>query len=288
MNAKSLKMFAIPFALFGATFPAHAFASCDDVGSSTWNSIQSKMNQSFEAGDYDAALSYGKQLTMICDRNPIVNTVISDVYDKKGMPEDSYKYIRRASDYVSEFDLPMPLLEKIWFKRAEFELPYKKQAESLQQQLDSTIVECQAQKESFEKSLEEGSMSSRSTLTQSIIEMNENYRKSAIQSQWIGTGVAAAGGAIAIVGGALLGVYYSEANDEYAKLKNGDTNHFQRSNQIVQAGAGILGAGLALGIAGSVAAIYSHLKIKKIEKARNEIAFDIQVQPNYLGMTMTF
>lgn len=288
MNAKSIQMLSLSFALFTASISANAFAECDEVGSTAWNNLQVSMNQQFEQGNLDEALNYGKQLTVICDKNPIVNAVISDIYYKKNMPDESYKYIRRASDVVNEYNLPMPLLEKIWFRRAEFELPYKAKSEKLQKDLDDKTAECTAQAEAFEQVIQETASSNQNKLNNTLAESDTHFRESLLKYQWIGTGVAATGGALIVVGGTIMGVFYPKANKEYKKSKHGEKNHFQRSNQTVEAGIGLLAAGIGVGLAGSAFAIYSHVKLNKFDQSKEEVSFNVDLTPSYVGINMTF
>lgn len=297
MNVKTIKSLALTAALLTATISVDAFADCKDVGSATWNSYQTSMGQAFDEGNLEEALSYAKQLIVICDKNPVVNTVVSDIYEKQGKSEDSCKYIRRASDTAHEYNLPMPLLEKIWFKRAECELPYKAKAEQLDKELANTTealkaksAECAAQEEAFRNQIEEQSKSDQEELSQFKAEIVEEEYNFLYKSQWISAGTAFVGLAGAIAGGIILGLYYPEANDEYSKLKLGEKNHFQRSNQFVQAGAGVLGASLGLGVVGAILAGYFHFKMTHLDmdNEAESVAFGVDVVPNYVGFSMTF
>ncbi len=297
MNAKSIKSLALTAALLTAAISAEAFADCKDVGSATWNSYQTSMGMAFDEGNLDEALGYAKQLIVICDKNPVVNTVVSDIYEKQGKSEDSCKYIRRASDTAHEYNLPMPLLEKIWFKRAECELPYKAKAEQLEKELvnktdalAAKAAECAAQEEAFHNRIEESSLSEQAEILQFKADVVSKEHDFLFKTQWISAGTAFVGLAGAIAGGIILGRYYPEANDEYSKLKLNEKNHFQRSNQFVQAGAGVLGAGLGLGVVGSILAIYFHFKMTHLDMGDEpeKVAFGVDIVPNYVGFGMSF
>ncbi len=297
MNVQAIKSLALTAALLTTMISVDAFADCKDVGSATWNSYQTSMGLAFDEGNLDEALSYAKQLIVICDKNPVVNTVVSDIYEKQGKSEDSCKYIRRASDTAHEYNLPMPLLEKIWFKRAECELPYKAKAEQLEKELEvqknaleEKSLECAAQEEAFLAQIEEETMSNQATISSFKADVAAKKHDSLYKAQWMSAGSAFVGVAAGIAGGVLLGLYYPEANDEYSKLKLGEKNHFQRANQFVQAGAGVLGAGLGLGVVGSILAIYFHFKMTHIdfEEEAQGVAFGVDVVPNYVGFSMTF
>lgn len=264
------------------SLPSVALADCNEMGSDQWNDLSARMSEAYDAGDYETALSYGKTLILICDQSPITNVVISDIYAKLGHERDSYNYIRRASEFTQQYQLPQPIVEKIWLRRAEFELPYKEQASSLQKQLDEAQAQLAAQKADFEAQLANVVTPRCST---------DDTRRQFEILQWTGTGIAAAGGILLIAGASLIGAKYTKANDEFRAINgsNDDAQNkkdFNEYDKSVKAGYASLFTGLGLGVAGAFMAIYSHLKLK--QRDEETTSFSLDIAPNAATFRMTF
>lgn len=270
--------------------PVTAFADCSDVGSGRWNELSAKMGQAYEQADYNTALDYGKQLAFICDKAPIANYMLSETYRAMGRDEDALSSIRRATDYLSNYDLPQNLIEKIWLRRGELELPYKKQAEALQAQLDAKQIELEALDNAYKEQLTSQANDNSDSLSSAVSDTRQKYIDELYDIQWTGTGLAAGGVAFIGAGAALVGLYYGKAGDNYKKLLKGEKNHFNEYNSYEKFGYGFLAAGVGLGIAGMVTAIIAHVKINAAEAEEqdfvNAVKFD--VSPSYVGMTVNF
>ena len=135
-NIKALSVLAsVAFALTAAST---AFADCSDMenNSPEWSELSTNLNKSYSEGKYEDALNYGKRLLLICNRSPVVNFTVSEIYRKLGNNDESYNYARRASEFIIDYPVPQQLAERIWLRRAEDELPYKKQYEDLKTQLE--------------------------------------------------------------------------------------------------------------------------------------------------------
>lgn len=277
----------------GILLPASAFADCSEVGSGHWNELSARMGQAYEQGDYSGALDYGKQLAFICDKSPIFNYMLSETYAKLDREDEALSAIRRATDFLHTYDVPQNLIEKIWLRRGELELPYKRQAKELQAQLDAKQIEMEALDEAYKEQLASQAKENSSSMNSAVATARDNYIDNLYDIQWTGTGIAAGGAAIAIAGAAVIGMYYGRASSEYNKLNGGDSNnnknnHFNEYNSYEKFGYAFLAAGLGLGVAGMVTAVISHLKIKKAETTAQETAFKLDISPSYVGMTVNF
>ena len=84
---------------FAMTTASAAFADCADMenNSPEWSELSNNLSRSYSDGKYEDALNYGKRLLLICNRSPVVNFTVSEIYRKLGNNEESYTYARRAS-----------------------------------------------------------------------------------------------------------------------------------------------------------------------------------------------
>jgi len=297
MNFKTFKLIALSILAPTFAISSNAFADCSDMGNEQWNDLSAKMSQAYQAGNYEEAIKYGKSLTLICDRSPATNFVISSAYGQLGRDADGYNYIRKATDYLQEYNVPQAMTEKIWMRRAEYDLPYKKQVAELQAQLEVKDREMAA-------ALAAGSEASSANLSAS----RNLYEDNMETIMWTGTGVAIGGAVIAIVGGVLAGYYGGEANDNlkkiYSMAKGNETNldlgklkhDYANSNDIARAGYATLGVGLGLGVAGAVTAVISYLKLEDMRAGDSNtettvqddsasVSFNVSMNSVSLGVT---
>ncbi len=267
--------------------PAAALADCSDIGSEQWNELSAKMGQAYEQADYNTALDYGKQLVFICDKAPISNYLLSETYRQLGRDDEALSAVRRATDYLHEYDVPQNLIEKIWLRRAELELPYKKQAEALKVQLDEKQAELDALDAAYKEQIVTMTVDGSSAVNSAVNDARIAAIENLYTLQWTGTGLAAGGALFTIVGASLVGLYYDKAGDDYKKLLSGKKNHFNEYNSYEKFGYGFLAAGFGFGIAGSIIAIVAHTKIGTVEK-QLQTAFKLDISPSYMGVTFNF
>ena len=123
---------ALSFSALALTAASNAFADCSTMNDDEWNSLSVQMATAYDKGNYEEALRIGKQLTVICNRSPIVNFTISEIYRKSGNEQESDKFAERATEYILDYPVPQALNERIWLRAAENKLPYKKQLSDLQ------------------------------------------------------------------------------------------------------------------------------------------------------------
>ncbi len=301
MNFKHLKIFGLSLLVPTLTICSQAFADCSDMGSDQWNEMSAKMSQAYQSGNYEEAIKYGKSLTLICDKSPVANFIMSMAYGQLGRDTEGYTYILKATEYMREYTVPDALTEKIWLRRAEYELPYKNQVAELKAQLEAKDLE-------MTNALAADNEASTATLSASW----EEYQNNMETLMWTGTGIAIGGAVIAIIGGSIGGYYESAANKNLKKIyavadgnkKSSDFNDFGRIkhdyaeyNNLAKGGYATLGIGLGLGVAGAVTAVISYLKIdtnkdgllKEQNKTENNTAsFSFNVSTTSLELGITF
>ena len=277
MYNKLIKSMAAMAFVAGSFAATQAFADCSEFGSEQWNTLSIDLADAYDKGDLETALKLGQQLTDICNESPIVNYTMSEIYRKMGNEDESYKYVRNASEHLKEYAVPQSLVERIWFRRAEFDTPYKETREKLAE---------------TEKKLADAQAASASDALH--IQMLTSEKDAAMASlnslntiKWTGTGIAIGGAVITGVGAALIGIYHSKADDELKVAGGGKFNDY---NVAVQAGVGLLAAGLAVGVAGSVFAIYSHLKLSSAKEAmvHDDQTVSFSFSPTSVGVQFTF
>ena len=278
-----------------------AYADCSQMGDSEWNALSVEMASAYDRGEYDVALEAGKRLTLICNRSPVVNYTMSEIYRKTGKEAESGTYVRRATEYLTEYPVPQALAEKIWYRRAEFDTPYKKQAEALSEELASLKSASEVQNQVFVEQMT-------ASLAEKESELEKAYRVTESRFrviEWTGTGVALVGLAAIIGGSAMVAVYHDEASDNWKKLGNvnllstgaeslaaGYRKTFNDANGNVKVGAGILTGGAVAGLIGTFFAIYGYLKAEEVLMMRSRgeslARVGIGVSPTSLSMTLDF
>ena len=264
---------------FAMTTASAAFADCADMenNSPEWSELSNNLSRSYSDGKYEDALNYGKRLLLICNRSPVVNFTVSEIYRKLGNNEESYTYARRASEFIIDYPVPQQLAERIWMRRAEDELPYKKQLEDLKNQLEMGTGEYGARQQQLVNNAYTSEMLLEREKQRSIDRLNDEI-KFANTTKWIGAGAAIGGLVLAGAGAGLLGANYGKASDNYKY-------------------DWMLAGGLGLGIAGTAVAVVSFVKEIKLNSMReadnttpaaSPVAISFDVAPDSIVFGMTF
>ncbi len=249
------------FFSLGLAFSSNAFASCDDMGSDEWNNLSASMARAYDQKNFDEALGYGKQLTLICNKSPIVNFTMSEIYRNLDNEEESYAYVKRATEYITDYPVPYILAEKMWMRRAELELPYKRQLEDLQNQIATGSGEIGSQMAELKTNLS----TSERRLELEQKHLNELYIDDISHFntvKWIGAGTAFGGLLLTGIGIGVFSANYKSARDNY---KN-DWNTFDKKDAKVHGGIALMASGLGMGLVGSAVAIYGFLKERDLSQ----------------------
>ena len=218
---------------------------------------------------------------------------------------ESGTYVRRATEYLTEYPVPQALVEKIWYRRAEFDTPYKKQAEALSEELASLKSASEVQNQVFVEQMT-------ASLAEKESELEKAYRVTESRFrviEWTGTGVALVGLAAIIGGSAMVAVYHDKASDNWKSwamstccrrgwspwrrvIGRSLTMRTAMWNGNVKVGAGILTGGAVAGLIGTFFAIYGYLKAEEVLTMRSRgeslARVGIGVSPTSLSMTLDF
>ncbi|MBO4349824.1 MAG: hypothetical protein J6A01_02625 [Proteobacteria bacterium] len=296
---------ALSFSALCLAGASNAFADCDLMNSPEWDELSSQMATAYDIGNYESALGYGKRLTLICNRSPIVNFTMSEIYRKMNNENESYNYVKRATEYLLDYPVPQALTERIWMRRAELELPYKKQLEDLQNQLATGTGEIGSKQQQLQNNLYTTEMKLERA-KQRRLEMLNSQLKLLNTTKWIGAGTAIGGLVIAGAGAGLIGANYGDARDAYNDVKNSakKIKPFDKKDKMVHAGLILLAGGVGMGIAGTAVALYSFVKENHIRDTNKDVfedtaeeviapptasvEFNFDVSPNSVAFGMTF
>ena len=199
----------ISFSAFALTLATNAFADCSTMNDDEWTGLSSQMASAYDKGDYEEALKIGKQLTLICNRSPIVNFTMSEIYRRSGNEEESDKYADLATQYILDYPVPQALNESIWMRAAESKLPYKRQLSDLQGRMTKIAVDlktCNDEKTVLannDAAYKENAL--RNEYEQREAESNElkESKRNWGAAMWSGVGVATAGIALTVTGAIL-------------------------------------------------------------------------------------
>lgn len=286
--SKSLKTLAISLGCAaGLAFSTNAMADCEDMGNSEWSSLSTEMARQYDAGNYEAALTSGKRLNIICPRSPIVNYTMSEIYARMGNEQEAAIYAKRATDYILDYQVPQAVNEKIWMRRAEYELPYKKEAEALKLQLaeyDALKAENAALQEDSSKRMLDAESQAKEDRLRNISSAQE-LKTHWNAAMWSGVGVAVVGLGVAIGGGVLT---TSADKISYSRASDPDKSGFSVGKGYV-AGWTMVGAGTAAAVAGVIltsVAAYKVSNIKIDDDSDSSVSFNIS--PNAVQFGMTF
>ncbi|MBO4349345.1 MAG: hypothetical protein J6A01_00160 [Proteobacteria bacterium] len=283
--------------LLTLAFSSQAVADCSEMEGDEWDVLIQEMATAYEQDQLEEALTAAKRLTLICNRSPVVNFTMSEIYRKMGNEQESYNSVKRATEYMLDYPVPQALTEKIWMRRAEFDLPYKKQLEDLQNQLNTNTGEFGSRLKQADEELAKLT-NERDELQERNQQLLESQMKMLQMTKWIGAGTAIGGTVIAAVGAGIMGAYYSKAHDKYGE----NWNDFDKKDAMVHGGIAMLTTGIGLGVAGSAVAIFAYIKSLRLESANaesfnngnssenlaNGIDYDFRVSPGSIVFNLTF
>lgn len=285
---KTLRLLsAISFSALALTAASNAFADCSTMNDAEWNSLSASMAKAYDAGNYEEALGYGKRLSVICNRSPIVNYTMSEIYRKSGNEEESNKYAKRATEFINEYPVPQALTERIWLRYAENELPYKKQLADLQGRMTKMagdLRECSEMKGKYDESAQ--------TLHEHEIRNIYLQRESKANwwgAMWAGVGIAAAGIGMTIAGSVLV---VKADKIESSGEMSADKSGFAITKPYV-AGWTLLGAGVVATIGGTVLTgiagyHYNSIDVDMDDDGEKDESLSFNIAPSYVSFGMTF
>ena len=259
---KSLLMSAA--ALLSLGFASNAMAqSCTDLDSNPEWTLQIQMlGQDVQYENYDAALEKANKLSAICSTSPVLNYTISKLYAKKGDADKEKYYLQLATRNTKEFAVDPNTLEQMWADRIYAEHPESKpeNVEQLKTQLKQTQLELTDLKASS------ASQNPESPLAVEI-------------GLWTSVGIGGAGVLFSLIGGIMVAAMDSPITidpDDATRAKI-DTKY--------SAAWGLVGAGIAMSIAGAAGAGYFGYRYVKLN---DSVSASLQLSPNGIGIAGTF
>ena len=287
---------ALSFSAFALTAASNAFADCSTMNDEEWNDLSAQMASAYDKSDYENALRIGKQLTVICNRSPVVNFTMSEIYRKSGNEQESDKYAERATQYILDYPVPQALNERIWVRAAENKLPYKRQLSDLQGRMTKMAGDLKTCNEEKNTITEE-----KNALAANLATLETTQKENAIHGQyqlkeskshwgaamWTGVGVAAAGIALTVTGAVL-----SNSVDKIEKV--GEATVKKSGYAVTKsyvASWSLLGAGLALAVGGTVLtgiAGYHYTSIDLDNDGTADESVSFNVSPTSFSFGMTF
>lgn len=275
---------AFAFSVAALLMTSSAFADCGDMGSSEWNELSTSMAQAYDRGQLNEALDYGKRLMLICNRSPIVNYTISEIYRRMDNELESYNYVKRATENIADYPVPFVLAEKMWMRRAETDLPYKSQAEQLQAKLDEMKAD-QSNYAYIKSQYDELMIQKREEdiRNEYLLEKTKGNWAGAL---WSGVGIMGAGVVLTITGGVLVS---NSKKVESSGSPSAEKSGFAVSKKYV-AGWTLLGAGIVATIGGTVLTgiagyRYNNLDINGDGKKNETMSFTIMPTAAFFDMT---
>ncbi len=272
-----------------AALSSEAFADCSSMFNAEWNSLSTTMASQYDEGQYEEALNTGKRLSLICPRSPVVNYTMSEIYRKMDNEADAATYAKKATEYITDYPVPQALAERIWMRRAEYDLPYKGELEALQAKT-ADYDEIKANYESLQAAQHEAAIRGEYE-SQAAKEHSEKLRADMEHSWraglWSGVGVLGLGAVMSIVGGVLT---VKSDKIDYSRSKNPKWSGFS-VNQGYVTGFALLGAGVGLAAAGAVLTGISGYKLSHLDLDGDGVedeSVSFNVSPTSIQFGMTF
>ena len=226
-----------------------------------WNKLSSTLESNIDHEEYYSALETIASMKEICSRSPMLNYSAGVVYRKLGDDTKALYYLQQATLNTEEFSVTGTMLEQIWFERYEAEHP-----QATQGSIESYQTQIQTQKDLNTK------------LMANIQTLEADRLHSEYTNIWTGVGIASAGVIMAVAGGVVIGVI-----DNPVSVSSG--NHITY-NQTRDLGWAFVGAGIGLGIAGSIVAGIAGYRYHQIKETSHEHAVFMEL--NSSGLNMRF
>ncbi len=100
----------------GMLLPICAAAQeCPNLDSNpAWNEGLRGMSAAYQAEDYEQALTIGKQLQDICDKSPVLNYMLANIYKTQKNEERYLFFLERATEQTRNFAVDNDLLNRMW------------------------------------------------------------------------------------------------------------------------------------------------------------------------------
>jgi hypothetical protein len=284
------KIVGISACALGLTYGAtNALADCRDMGSDQWQQLNLAMASAFDAGNFEEALNNGKRMNIICDRSPVVNFTMSEIYRRMGNNAEAANYAKKSTTYIADYPVPQALAERIWMRRAEYELPYKQELDELKAKTadyDTIKADYEARVQAEKESAIRTRLMGKST--------KDNWWG----AMWAGVGIMGAGVVMTIAGGVLA----ARVDKVDYKTPDDSKNSGFRVRPSYIAGWTLIGLGIASTVGGTILTGIAGYRYTNFEERQKHIEAEInesmkqesentisfQVSPTSVAFGMTF
>lgn len=247
-------------------------ACMDLTTNDKWNDGLIRLSDRIQKGEFEEAKAEADELAKMCARSPSLNYMQGRIAEGLNDPDTAKLYFEKASYNSLEFATASNLTKKIWYARYEAEHPEisEKSIQAFHAQIDTLTTqnsEKQAQIDYQEQRFED--------TARVATECNDHSNAIGL---WTGIGFGIAGLALAGTGAGLVA-----ANDAESEKTDSSGIKYYKTNTTYQAGMALLGSGIALTVAGAVAAGVFGYKITHAPDF-----FEVAIAPTSVSISMQF
>lgn len=257
--------------------PSIGFAqNCTDLSTDdTWTTKLQEMSASVATKQWDAALGTGRELYAICSDSPILNYYIGISLQAKGERVKSMQYLIAASENTMKFATPAETSRKIFFALYEAEHPDR---------TEEAITDLKERIASLENASQTNADETRKQ-EELVMTQSELHASDLKKAMWAGAGIGLAGVLFTAVGGTLAFMDSSHIEGHHFYMTDkGDAAVKENVKPLYSFGLGMLGAGLAMTVAGAVVTGIFGYKYTHFE----DHSLSFAVTPEQISFGMTF
>ncbi len=250
--------------------------NCTDLSTNeTWMTKLQEMGASVATKEWDAALNTGRELYAICSDSPILNYYIGISLQAKGERVKSMQYLIAASENTMKFATPAETSRKIFFALYEAEHP-----DRTEQAIGELKDKIASLENANQTNADETKKQEELVLTQTDLHASDLKK-----AMWTGAGIGLAGILFTVAGGTLAFMDSSHIEGhEFNMIENGNVAVKEKVKPMYSAGLGMLGAGLAMTLAGAVVTGIFGYKYTHFE----DHSLSFAVTPEQISFGMTF
>lgn len=259
---KNRHIFGILLVALGMLWGSNAYADCKNLDTNPqWRQLFEEFNGQIKAGNDADALKTTQKLQDICSESPILNYAISRVYRNMGDHGSELKYLIRATDNAAKFNVNEETVRKFWYARYEAEHPEILANKTQVEENSQTLKDLN---EALEESRKQAAASEHAgQLKEAELQYKEEKVYKALM--WSGGAIGGVGIAMAVTGGALLGIVGDKKIENETISQGSGKAQRERVDYKYTLSIGLLGAGVAATVAGAIAAgfggyLYTHKK----------------------------
>lgn len=244
------------------SLPVFAQSQCEGINENPeWTATLDTIISDYNNGDYAIALDKAKYISeAICDSSPVLLYTQAKIYEAQKNNIKALLYFQKASEATYALAVPPDMAQKIWYARYENEHPDRTESA-----LEETLQKLQEKDKEIETLKSQNANS----------EMNNSTDVKNKAKVWMWTGVGIDITGLALIGtGATLISKNIDAPSEIKFNRNGVSRPSYKTKSAYIAGWGMLGAGIAFTVVGTVLAGYFGYQYTHIDE-NLETAFSL-------------